>query len=35
MLNTSITIKLPAEIKTSTKKEIILLRDYLNKMIGE
>ena len=33
MLNTSITEKLPAEIKTSTKKEMILLRDYLNKMI--
>lgn len=34
MLNTSITEKPPAEIKTSTKKEIILLRDYLNSMIG-
>ena len=34
MLNTSITENLPAEIKTSTKKEIILLRNYLNSMIG-
>jgi hypothetical protein len=33
MLNTSITENLPAEIKSSTKKEIVLLRDYLNKMI--
>jgi hypothetical protein len=35
MLNTSITEKPPAELKTSTKKEIILLRDYLNLMIGD
>lgn len=34
MLNTSITEKPQAEIKTSTKKEIVLLRDYLNSMIG-
>jgi hypothetical protein len=34
MLNTSITEKPSAEIKTSTKKEIIFLRDYLNSMIG-
>ena len=33
MLNTSITGNLPAEIKNSTKKEMVLLRDYLNKMI--
>ncbi len=33
MLNTSITENLPAEIKISTKKEMVLLRDYLNKMI--
>ena len=33
MLNTSITKNLPAEIKISTKKEMVLLRDYLNKMI--
>lgn len=33
MLNTSITANLPAEIKPSTKKEMILLRDYLNKML--
>ncbi|MEO8233691.1 MAG: hypothetical protein ABI638_15535 [Ignavibacteriota bacterium] len=33
MLNTSITNILPAEIKESTKKEIILLRDYLSEMI--
>lgn len=35
MLNTSITASLPAEIKLSTKKEMVLLRDHLNKMIGE
>ena len=35
MLNTSITNTLPAEIKESTKKEMILLRDYLNKMIEQ
>jgi hypothetical protein len=34
MLNTSITEEPPAETKTSTKKEIILLRDYLDSMIG-
>jgi len=33
MLNTSITENQPAEIKTSTKKEMTLLRDYLNRMI--
>ena len=33
MLNTSVTENPPAEIKASTKKEMILLRDYLNKMI--
>jgi hypothetical protein len=33
MLNTSITENLPAEIKIFTKKEIVLLRNYLNKMI--
>ncbi len=33
LLNTSVTKDLPAEIKSSTKKEMILLRDYLNKMI--
>ena len=33
MLNTSITASSPAEIKSSTKKEMILLRDYLNSMI--
>jgi hypothetical protein len=33
LLNTSVTKDLPAEIKSSTKKEIVLLRDYLNKMI--
>lgn len=34
MLNTSITEEPQAEIKPSTKKEIIFLRDYLNSMIG-
>ena len=34
MLNTSITEEPPAETKPSTKKEIILLRDYLDSMIG-
>lgn len=33
LLNTSVTKDLPAEIKSSTKKEMVLLRDYLNKMI--
>lgn len=33
MLNTSVTENLPAEIKISTKKEMVLLKDYLNKMI--
>ncbi|MBK7631453.1 MAG: hypothetical protein IPJ23_12255 [Ignavibacteriales bacterium] len=33
MLNTSITQTPPAEIKASTKKEITLLRDYLNSML--
>ncbi len=33
LLNTSLTKDLPAEIKSSTKKEMVLLRDYLNKMI--
>jgi len=33
LLNTSVTKNLPAEIKSSTKKEMVLLRDYLNKMI--
>lgn len=33
MLNTSITKIPPAKIKASTKKEMILLRDYLNKVI--
>lgn len=33
MLNTSITENSPAEIKASTKKEIVHLRDYLNTMI--
>lgn len=35
MLNTSITNVLSAEVKESTKKEMILLRDYLNKMIEQ
>lgn len=35
LLNTSITENIPAEIKTSTKNEMILLRDYLNKMIKD
>lgn len=34
MLNASITDEPQAEIQTSTKKEIIFLRDYLNSMIG-
>jgi len=34
MLNTSITENLPVEIKNSTKKEMVLLRNYLNSMIG-
>lgn len=34
MLNTSITVNLPVEIKNSTKKEMVLLRNYLNSMIG-
>jgi|GEM_PF-2070476 len=34
LLNISVTKDLPAEIKFSTKKEMILLRDYLNKMIN-
>ncbi len=33
LLNTSVTKDLPAEIKSSTKKEMVLLKDYLNKMI--
>ena len=33
MLNTSLTNDQPAEIKASTKEEMVLLRDYLNKMI--
>lgn len=33
LLNTSVTKDLPAEIKSSTKKEMVLLRDYLNNMI--
>ena len=33
LLNTSVTKDLPAEIKSSTKKEMVLLREYLNKMI--
>jgi len=33
LLNTSVTKDLPAEIKSSTKKEMVLLRDNLNKMI--
>lgn len=33
MLNTSITKTPPAIIKPSTKKEMILLRDYLNTII--
>jgi len=35
ILNTSITEMAPAEIETSTKKEMILLRDHLNKMIKD
>ena len=35
MLNTSVTEILPAEIKLSTKKELILLRDLINKMIKD
>ncbi|MCU0342571.1 MAG: hypothetical protein MUF28_01975 [Ignavibacterium sp.] len=34
MLNTSITEEPQTQIQTSTKKEIISLRDYLNSMIG-
>lgn len=33
LLNTSVTKDLPAEIKSSTKKEMVLLKDYLKKMI--
>jgi hypothetical protein len=33
MLNTSITEDSPAEVKTSTKKEIISLKNYLETMI--
>lgn len=33
LLNTSVTKHLPAEIKSSTKKEMALLRNYLDKMI--
>lgn len=33
LLNTSVTKDLPAEINSSTKKEMVLLRNYLNKMI--
>jgi len=35
MLNTSITKTPPATINPSTKKELILLRDYLNTIIKE
>lgn len=33
LLNTSVTKDLPAEIKSSTKEEMVLLIDYLTKMI--
>ena len=35
MLNTSITDIVPSEIKSSTKKEMIFLRDYLNTMLKD
>lgn len=35
MLNTPITDIVPSEIKSSTKKEMIFLRDYLNTMLKD